>query len=139
MVLEAWVLEETDTRYRHLTMGFLVTQHLTERNHFKLDSNCLVLLSPPFPLFRYYLELSLHRFSTAPLSKSPMLSVNNVRIPFPFNYMRPVARLARGDPEDFTGVTIEMTVLPRKVGPRVVVELLSQALSSWPQGGLETG
>lgn len=56
-----------------------------------------------------------------------------------FNYMRPVARLARGDPDDFTGVTIQKIVPPRKVGPRVEVELLSRALSSWPQGGIETG
>jgi hypothetical protein len=53
--------------------------------------------------------------------------------------MRPVARLARADPDDFMGVTIQMTVLPRKVGPRVAVELLSQALSSWPQRGIDTG
>lgn len=68
-----------------------------------------------------------------------MLSVDKVGIPLPFNYMRPLARLVRGDPDDFTGVIIQMTVQPRKVGPMVALELLSQALRSWPQGGIETG
>lgn len=53
--------------------------------------------------------------------------------------MRPVARLTRGDPDDFPGVTIQKIVPPRRVGPRVEVELLGQALSSWPQGGVEAG
>lgn len=53
-----------------------------------------------------------------------MLSVDKVGIPLPFNYMRLLARFVRGDPDDFTGVTIQMTVLPRKVGPRMAAELL---------------
>lgn len=52
---------------------------------------------------------------------------------------RPVAKLARGDPDGLVGVTIQMVVLLRKTGPRVAVELLSQDLGRWPQGGIETG